>query len=168
MRKSILLVLPASLFVGCSQNDSDHINNISRKAIGYLEARAGGPQGQVITGYQAVLGSMGESLLDNRVATRLNWDKLMAETRVEVKLVSSGVVKLTGLVKEETQKQRAMEIAQSTTGVNKVINEVVVVVEPTKVETTKPRETKIPEVKTPEPKTPEANPVEIKTESPQK
>ena len=118
------------MLTGCNQKDSEHLNKISQKTAHYVEASMGGPNTKLMNGYQAVLGSLGDAMVDSRVSTRLIWEKTMGDSKIEVNLISPGVVKLTGKVKEESQKQKAMELAQATLGVTKVINEVVITEKP--------------------------------------
>ena len=57
--------------------------------------------------------------LDTRVAARLRWDKALVNHKIEV-TAADGVVELKGKVGDLIQRRRAVEIAQSTAGVNEV------------------------------------------------
>jgi len=116
----------AIVFCGCSNQDTEQLARIGRKAMSKIEDAAGGARGRVVTAYQAVRGSLCDATLDSRVATRLLWEKTLEDSEIEVQIVSPGVIKLLGRVPDFPQKTRAQEVAQSTIGVTEVENELVV------------------------------------------
>ncbi len=111
---------------GCSNQDAGQLARICKKSVSKCEAAVGGSHGRVLTGYQAVRGSLCDATLDSRVATRLLWEKTLEDSDIEVQVVTPGTVKLTGQVRDFPQRQRAQEVAQSTVGVREVVNELVV------------------------------------------
>jgi len=125
MRWAIFLGLALGL-VGCSNGDADQLARVCRKTMSKLEKVSGGSHGRLATSYQAVRGTLSETTLDSKVATRLLWEKTLEDSEIEVQLVSSGTVKLAGRVPDFPQKQRAQDVAQGTVGVNQVVNELVV------------------------------------------
>jgi osmotically-inducible protein OsmY len=113
-----LLVLGA----GCNSNDVDSLSRVGRKIVTGVEDAAGGSQSKLATSFQAVRGSLGESTIDARVALRLRWDKELAQVPILVHLVAPGEVQLDGDVADPAQRKRALELAESTRGVEKVID----------------------------------------------
>jgi hypothetical protein len=112
------LALQAS---GCGQ-DADRLARIGRQTTVKLDNLAGGAHGKVAHGWEAIRGSWSEATLDSRVATRLHWDKHLAEVEIQVDSPSPGVVRLQGALPDVSQRTRAMEIARSTLGVEKVVD----------------------------------------------
>jgi len=111
----------AVLSGGCSREDADRIGLIGQKAAGKLEGLSGGPRGKVSCSWQALRASLGETTLDSRVCIRLRWDKLLADVDVRVRLVRPGVISLEGTA-TDVQRRRAVDIAESTKGVEQVID----------------------------------------------
>ena len=58
-------------------------------------------------------------LLDARVSARLRWDKALAGSKIQVQ-AKDGVVELKGPVIDLAQRRRAVELAESTAGADKV------------------------------------------------
>jgi osmotically-inducible protein OsmY len=112
------------LLPGCGGNDVEHLHQIGQKTVSKLQSASGGPSGRLVSSCNSLRGSLCESALDSRVAVRLAWDRSLAEAQIEVQTVSPGVVRLTGQVREPVQKQRAYDLAHSTTGVQQVLNEI--------------------------------------------
>jgi hyperosmotically inducible periplasmic protein len=108
---------------GCNNQDAEQLTRIGRKAVSKMEDAAGGSRGRLLSGYQAVRGSLCDATLDSRVATRLLWEKSLADSEIEVQTVKPGTVKLVGRVVDFPQKQRAQDVAQNTAGVTEVVNE---------------------------------------------
>lgn len=125
MRSAICLGL-AAVLCGCSNKDAEQLSRVGRKAMSKLEEAAGGSHGRLLTGYQAVRGALCDATLDSRVATRLQWEKTLEDSEIEVQNVSPGTVKLLGRVPDFPQRQRAQEVAQNTVGVIQVVNELMV------------------------------------------
>jgi osmotically-inducible protein OsmY len=57
--------------------------------------------------------------LDLRVSARLRWDKTLSEAPIDVQ-TNGAVVELRGKVRDLTQRRRAVELAGTTAGVEKV------------------------------------------------
>jgi hypothetical protein len=105
---------------GCAKSDADRLARIAHKSGEKLDHLTGGVRGKVASGWQAARGSLGEATLDSRVATRLKWDKLLADADIQVKTTAPGVVELTGTVADQAQRQQALQLANSTDGVTSV------------------------------------------------
>jgi hypothetical protein len=56
----------------------------------------------------------------SRVSGRLRWDKMLADVPIEVVQIQAGEVELRGTVTHPDQKRRALELAESTAGVDRV------------------------------------------------
>jgi osmotically-inducible protein OsmY len=122
MRKRGWVIL-AVLACGCGNQDVDCLERLCGKTADKLEAAAGGPNGRLADGWHAVRGAMGDAGLDSRVALRLHWDKALADAAIDVQEAGPGVVRLQGAVADEGKRARAEELAGSTEGVERVINE---------------------------------------------
>jgi osmotically-inducible protein OsmY len=61
--------------------------------------------------------------VQGRVYARLYWDKSLAEAPFQVETKDGGVVVLKGSVPSAEAKHRAVELAQSTVGVNDTVDE---------------------------------------------
>ncbi len=114
LRLAILLYLLAA--AGCSRQDSECLARITRK----VAARVGDVTGEVKdtlgTGWQNVYGELG---LEARVSARLRWDKSLAEAAIEV-TAQGNDIELNGTIKDPVQRQRALDLTATTTGVEKV------------------------------------------------
>ncbi|MHB1423046.1 MAG: BON domain-containing protein [Gemmataceae bacterium] len=106
---------------GCGQ-DADRLARVFQKTAAKFNGATVGLREKVHIGLGAVRGSMSETSLDSRVALRLRWDTDMAGTDVEVHLTGPGTVELTGSVADLTQRRRAVELANTTVGVEGVLD----------------------------------------------
>jgi osmotically-inducible protein OsmY len=109
------------LACGCSQ-DADRLARICDKTAAKFDGVTEGLRDKLHNGWGAVRGSVSETSLDSRVALRLRWDKDMAGSEITVSLDGPGVVELSGSVGDLTQRRRAIELAQTTTGVESVLD----------------------------------------------
>jgi hypothetical protein len=105
---------------GCAKQDADRLARIAQKTGEKLDSLTGGVRSKVNGGWHAARGSLGETTLDSRVETRLQWDKTLADVNIQAKIAGPGVVELRGTVASEEQRQRAIDLAQSTAGVTSV------------------------------------------------
>jgi hypothetical protein len=119
LRRSALAVLAALFLAGCDGQDADRLARVGRKTNEKFHALTGGSQEKLSTGWLAVRANWDDVTLDTRVAARLRWDKALVNNKIEV-TASDGVVELKGKVGDLIQRRRAVEIAQSTAGVNEV------------------------------------------------
>ncbi len=104
---------------GCSSQDAVHLAQIGRQTAAKAGALAGGPEGKLATGWYAVQGQGAGPSLETRVAARLRWDKMLADIAIQVKAMG-GTVELKGKVRDLAQRRRAVELAESTVGVERV------------------------------------------------
>src|SRR5437868_2731258 len=116
-----LFALGLSVFaIGCDNQDTDRLARVGRKLDEKFHALIGGPQEKLTSGWLAMRSNWDDVTLDTRVSVRMRWDKSLAEASIQVSTVSEGVVELKGKVASLQQRRRAIEIAQSTAGVNEV------------------------------------------------
>jgi osmotically-inducible protein OsmY len=73
-----------------------------------------------------VRGSLSETTLDSRVTTRLRWDRTLADADIHVSSPIPGTVQLEGTVPDLIRRRRAVDLAQSTQGVEKVLDKLTV------------------------------------------
>lgn len=66
-----------------------------------------------------------ESSIQDSVLFRIRTDKNLKDQKIEVSSKEEGVILLKGTVPDEQSKLRAIEVAESTRGVNKVESELV-------------------------------------------
>jgi osmotically-inducible protein OsmY len=107
---------------GCSQ-DADGLARVCQKTAAKFDGVTENLRGKLQDGWGAVRGSLHESGLDSRVALRLHWDQDLEGANISVALAGAGVVCLTGDVTTLAQRRRAVALAQSTAGVEKVLDE---------------------------------------------
>jgi hypothetical protein len=111
---------------GCKARDTEALARLCQKAGHKFEALAGGPDGRLSGGWHAVRGAMGDAALDSRVATRLRWDRYLADADIQVSQDGPGTVALHGEVTDASHRQRALELARSTAGVEQVLDHLTV------------------------------------------
>jgi osmotically-inducible protein OsmY len=95
---------------------------VGNKSIEHLQEVSGGAQGRLGTGLEALRGSISERTPDSRVAARLRWDKELAGSAIRARMLQPGVVELQGTLGAESQRARALQVAQTTTGVEQVVD----------------------------------------------
>ncbi len=112
-------VLPL-FFVGCDRSDADKLARVGWKVTEKVQALVpdrtpfGGP-----------LPGARQPGLEDRVRERFKFDRYLTAQPIEV-TAEGGGVRLRGQVDDEVLKRRAVEIAESTVGVEKVIDEIAV------------------------------------------
>jgi osmotically-inducible protein OsmY len=104
---------------GCQQNDANKLQRVACKAAEKVQAAAGMAQEPVLSGWQMVRTNLDDMSPEGRVLARLRWDKLLASSPITVKAIG-GIVELKGSVPTEELKRHAVNLAQTTVGVEKV------------------------------------------------
>ncbi|HLJ93430.1 MAG TPA: BON domain-containing protein [Gemmataceae bacterium] len=104
---------------GCNQADAERLARIGQKLTARAESLTADQAGGFHKGWQTVCNSWQETTLAGRVAARLRWDKKLADAQVQASAAGT-VVELKGIVRDADQRQRAVELAETTTGVEKV------------------------------------------------
>jgi len=103
------------LAAGCNQQDVDGLGRVGKKVMAQARSAAGPLRDKFDSGVRGLAG------LRERVQSRLQWDRQLADVAIEVH-VSAAEVELKGSVKTEDQRRRAIELAESTQGVERVID----------------------------------------------
>jgi osmotically-inducible protein OsmY len=109
----------AVLAGGCNREDTERMARLGRKVADRAEAVTTDQLVDLNRGWQAVQQSWQEGTLAGRVSARLRWDKKLADAQIQT-LTTGNLVELKGTVRDETQRRRAVDLAESTSGVEKV------------------------------------------------
>lgn len=104
--------------VGCSRQDPEHLARVGARVGQKAEAVLAGGDSRLLRAWQPL---RNEIALDARVTCRLSGDKLLAQQLLQVK-VSGGEVQLLGKVESAEQRRRAVQLAEETVGVEKVVD----------------------------------------------
>jgi osmotically-inducible protein OsmY len=88
-------------------------------AAARAEGLASDPEDKLTKGWRAIHGGGDDPTLDARVSLRLRWDKSLGDTLIQVR-ATDGVVELKGTVHDLAQRRRAVELTESTAGVERV------------------------------------------------
>jgi len=108
-----------ALAAGCSDKDVRKIEKVTGKAWNKAE-KAGQQLGAELGLDLERAASRWEDLtLPGRVEQRLRWDQLLRGADIKVQIEQDQVV-LSGTIASETQRRRAVELAESTDGVQNV------------------------------------------------
>jgi osmotically-inducible protein OsmY len=114
LRSSVLL-LSGMLLVGCNSQDNERLSRMARAAAAKLDTASGD------TGLAGLRGNLDDTTLGSRVSARLRWDKAMEGAKVEARS-HGGEVELKGSVRDVAQRQKAVEIANTTIGTETVVD----------------------------------------------
>jgi osmotically-inducible protein OsmY len=104
---------------GCSRQDADRLARVGRKGMGKAEAAVGSLNNNLAHGWPGGVDAFGDAGLDQRVAARLRWDRTLAALTIDVQ-AHGKEIELKGKVQDLTQRRRAVELAETTAGVEKV------------------------------------------------
>jgi len=105
---------------GCNRQDADRLARVGRKGLAKAEAALGSLTTTLPGGWQGQLDGLTDGAgLALRVSARLRWEKTLAEAPLEVQ-AQGAVVELRGKVHDLAQRRRAVEIAETTAGVERV------------------------------------------------
>lgn len=114
MHRLIAIAALSALLAGCNRNDAERLGRIGSKMSAH--ARSGSHE----LGAKLDLPlPRREPSLQEKVQDRLRYDKQLTDARIEV-AVKEKEVELKGTVKDASQKQRAIELAETIAGVEKV------------------------------------------------
>jgi hypothetical protein len=114
-----LAALLAMGLCGCNSDDSDRLGRIGRKVADRLAALTGESDGKLNRGWAALRSGWDNYPIDVRVSMRLRWDRALTDCKIEV-IRQGAKVELTGTVPNAAAHQRAIELAESTDGVESV------------------------------------------------
>lgn len=107
--------------VGCGE-DADILARVGRKVGSKAEASGREMASKLAPQWETARPPDAEPGLQDRVAARLRDDQLLAGRAIEVSLAAEDVIELVGEVANGQQRQRAVELAQSTVGVVGVVD----------------------------------------------
>ncbi len=68
-----------------------------------------------------------ERELLNRISQRINWDKQVVNSTIQLVVAADGTIYLRGSVRSDAAKARVVDLAESTIGVTRVVDELAVV-----------------------------------------
>ena len=111
-----LVFLGLGALGGCNRQDTECLSSMGRKIVDRVSAASAACR-QKFDGIKGPKGG-GDNLHD-RVTLRLRWEKTLADLPLEV-AVSGQEIELKGTVSTVEQRARAVELAESTTGVERV------------------------------------------------
>jgi hypothetical protein len=118
-RRHAFWLLTVAVFVaGCNGEDTQRLAHVGRKVLEKIESATGNADGKLFGGLQ-VMRSAAEPDLAGRVSARLRWDRSLADAKIEVS-ANGAIVELKGSVRDPAQKKRALDLAESTEGVDRV------------------------------------------------
>src|SRR5262249_48281542 len=104
-----------AFFAGCNRQGNEALARIGRKLLD----RADGVTTEIREHLNADL--CGGDGLEARVTNRIKWDKALVDLPIDIK-VNGKEVEVTGIVADPMLKRRVLELIETTTGVEKVID----------------------------------------------
>lgn len=116
MRRTAVLIACLTL-CGCKARDGDILLKAAARLADKFEAAG---SGELTARFRA---AAGESSVGGRVESRLRWDRYLKGSEIEVALTGVGEVALRGEVADAALKARAVELARTTVGVERVVDE---------------------------------------------
>jgi hypothetical protein len=118
-RLTWLLGGTAFLIGGCEAQDADHLARATRLLVHKAEDLTGGAGNRWAARLQAIGADPDAPTLETKVASRLRWDKALEGAQIQV-AIKEDAVELTGTIRDHDQRQRAIDLAEATAGVEKV------------------------------------------------
>ena len=120
----VVLVYGALNAVG-QQKESDSLGDKVDRGVRQVESKLRETWGDITRATHRMT-------IQGRVYARLYWDKALTEAPFKVEVKNGGVVVLKGSVPTSEAKKHAVELTQSTVGVNETVDELGVAPEKTK------------------------------------
>src|SRR5437868_13243247 len=118
MARFIWLSLFVLTAVGCNRQDTECLSRIGKKVAAHASRRSADAGSKFDFNW-----SKKEPTLQDKVQDRLRWENTLADVTFEV-IVKDKEVELKGTVKTPEQRQRAVELADTTAGVTKVTDSI--------------------------------------------
>lgn len=119
-RRAIWLVSLVLVTAGCGQ-DADVLARLGRKSWSKLESLGQETATHLGPRIEAARAGCPDPTLAARVSCRLRWDQALEGAAIEVH-ASEGNIELTGTVTNQAQRQKAVELAETTVGVEMVVD----------------------------------------------
>jgi hypothetical protein len=107
---------------GCKDGDVDRLSRLGGKLAQKGASLLGGGNGPLTRTLSSLRLHWGAVAVDSRVAARLSWDKNLEGLTIQVE-ADGTTVKLRGKVPDPARRRRAVDLATSTSGVEKVTDE---------------------------------------------
>jgi osmotically-inducible protein OsmY len=117
---SAVCLLAVTMAAGCNQQDADCLSRIGRKVAAHARSGAGEVGGKFDLRW-----ARSDPTLQEKIQDRLRFENTLAEITFEVS-VKDKEVELKGTVKTPSQRQRAVELADTVAGVDRVIDSLTV------------------------------------------
>jgi BON domain len=112
---TIAFLFVVTLCAGCNRQDADCLSRIGRKIGAHAKDSAGDVGGKLDLGWAGKR----EPTLQEKIQDRLRFENTLTDVAFEV-TVKEKEVELKGTVKNPLQRQRAIELAETLAGVEKV------------------------------------------------
>jgi osmotically-inducible protein OsmY len=117
MRAAFCIVLVSTGFVAFGQQkDSDSIGDRVDRGVRAVESRLRETWGDVKKATHRMT-------VQGRVYARVYWDKALADSTIQIESKDKGVILLKGSVSSPEARRRAVELSDSTVGVNETIDQ---------------------------------------------
>ena len=117
-RPLVLCTLLAAL-TGCDDREAASFRKVGTRTLAKVEALASEANNRFNLRLEEAGATADHLTLPARVRARLRWDQALAGTDVQVQ-AEGGAITLTGTVRTDDQRKRAVELAESTAGVTGV------------------------------------------------
>ncbi|MCI0457879.1 MAG: BON domain-containing protein [Gemmataceae bacterium] len=114
-----LLLGVVLLSAGCTGQDTERLARVGRRIAAQAGALAADCRDGVGSDWHGLCAAADHAGLEARIAARLRWDRGLEGASVRVQ-ASGGTVELTGTVRDLAQRRRAVELAETTLGADKV------------------------------------------------
>jgi osmotically-inducible protein OsmY len=115
----VLILTLAAIVSGCSPQDNEHLARLARKMGGRVGSWTAGQDANLTRAWGALGNKSEDEPLEVRVLSRIRWDRELADCKIEV-LREGAMIELSGSVPNHTAHQRAIELAETTVGVESV------------------------------------------------
>lgn len=122
MKRWLLAFGLLSSVTACNRHDAEALSRIGRKVAAHAKSSAGEVGGKVDLRF---MGSLREPTLQEKIQDRLRFENTLTDVTFEIN-VKEKEVELKGTVKTATQRQRAIELAETVAGVERVVHDILV------------------------------------------
>lgn len=123
MRSVYFLLAVMLCFTGCNKQDKEIFSSVGRKIAGKLEDTTAPARKKVEVGWRAMRGGILEGSLEDAILFRFKTDKELHQENIEVIHKGDGVVLLKGELSDLGMKGRAIALANTTKGVDRLEDE---------------------------------------------
>jgi hypothetical protein len=121
LRRSGWLLLALLLVggAGCNRQDTTRLVRVGRRTAEKAETFVGGLGGSLAAAVPGKAVALSDAAVEARVASRLRWEQALADSPLQVE-AKAGVVTLKGTLADLAARRRAVDLATTTVGVEKV------------------------------------------------